>query len=104
MASTPWSVVADGLRLEVRLTPRGGRDGIDGTRTLGDGQSVLGCRVRCAPVEGEANAALVSLMAKTLAVPKSAITITHGLSSRSKTLLISGDGVSLGERLSKLTG
>ena len=102
--ATAWSIVPGGLRLDVRLTPRGGRDAIDGTRVLGDGRSALGCRVRCAPTGGEANAALIALLAKALAVPKSAITIAQGVSSRSKTLLIAGDGAGLGEQLSALAG
>lgn len=102
MAAVAWSIVAAGLRLHIRLTPRGGRDAIDGIETAGDGQIVLKCRVRSAPTEGEANAALIALLAKTLAVPKSTITITHGLSSRSKTLLIAGHGEELGQLLSRL--
>ena len=60
---------ADGLMLTVRLTPRGGRDAIDGIEQLADGRSVLKVRVRAAASEGEANAALVRLIAKTLGVP-----------------------------------
>ena len=50
---------ADGIVLAVRLTPKGGRDSIDGVDTLADGTVVLKARVRAAPSEGEANAALV---------------------------------------------
>lgn len=100
----PWAVTQAGLRLHLRLTPRGGRDAIDGIEALADGRSVLKCRVRSAPTEGEANAALVALVAKTLSVPKSAISISQGLSSRGKTLLIAGDGLRLAEKLSKLAG
>jgi len=44
--------------VSVRLTPKGGRDSIDGVDTLADGTAVLKARVRAAPSEGEANAAL----------------------------------------------
>ena len=44
--------------LAVRLTPRGGRDAIDGIEQLSDGRRVLKVRVRAAASEGEANAAL----------------------------------------------
>jgi uncharacterized protein YggU (UPF0235/DUF167 family) len=42
----------------VRLTPRGGRDAIDGIEPLSAGRRVLKVRVRAAASEGEANAAL----------------------------------------------
>jgi uncharacterized protein len=103
VSTAAWSVLTTGVCLRVRLTPRGGRDAIDGIDMLGDGQSVLKCRVRSAPTEGEANAALIAMLAKVLAVPKSAVRITHGLASRSKTLVIEGHGEELGQRLSKLT-
>ena len=43
----------------VRLTPKGGRDAVDGIERMADGRSVLKVRVRAAPSEGEANAALL---------------------------------------------
>ena len=47
----------------------GGRDAIDGVERLSDGRRVLKVRVRAAASEGEANAALIGLIAKTLGVP-----------------------------------
>ena len=61
-------MAADGVVVIVRLTPRGGRDAIDGVAQLADGRSVLKVRVRAAASEGEANAALMKLIAKTLGV------------------------------------
>ena len=52
----------------MRLTPKGGRDAIDGIEQLADGRAVLKVRVRAAASEGEANAALVKLVAKALGV------------------------------------
>src|SRR5262249_60006688 len=64
MRAVPWNAVADGLIVSVRLTPKGGRDSIDGIVTLADGRVVLQARVRAPPREGEANAALLRLIAK----------------------------------------
>jgi uncharacterized protein YggU (UPF0235/DUF167 family) len=44
------------MRLAVRLTPRGGRDAVEGWATGADGRSFLKARVAAPPVEGEANA------------------------------------------------
>ena len=67
--SVPWSVATGGVTLMVRLTPKGGRDSIDGIETLADGRAVLKARVRALPSEGEANAALCRLIAKRVGVP-----------------------------------
>ena len=58
----PWTVAAGGLAVVVRLTPRGGRDAIDGIEQRADGQSVLKVRVRAAASEGGANRALTALI------------------------------------------
>lgn len=42
------------------------------------------------PVDGEANAAVIELLAKRLGVPKGAIEVVAGASSRRKTLRVSG--------------
>jgi uncharacterized protein YggU (UPF0235/DUF167 family) len=56
-------VSKDGLSLTVRLTPKGGRDAIDGIDERADGRCVLKIRVRAVASVGEANAALVKLVA-----------------------------------------
>jgi hypothetical protein len=95
----PWTVAGDGLRLTVRLTPRGGRDAIDGIETLADGRPVLKVRVRAAPSEGEANAALTALLARELALPRSAVTLAAGATARLKTVALTGEAQGLVSRL-----
>lgn len=98
---TAWSVTPDGLALSVRLTPRGGRDGLDGVETLADGRQVLKARVRAAPSGGEANAALIALLAKELGISRSQVSLAAGASARRKRILILGDGTVLAARLQK---
>ena len=62
MVGEPWSLTANGVTLTIRLTPKGGRDAIDGVEVMSDGRAVLKVRVRAAPSEGEANAALIRLI------------------------------------------
>jgi uncharacterized protein YggU (UPF0235/DUF167 family) len=47
------------------------------------------------PDKGKANAAVVALLARALGVPKSAVSVSSGETSRFKTLSISGDGPAL---------
>jgi uncharacterized protein len=87
-----WSREAGGLVLWLRLTPKGGRDALDGLETLSDGRVVLKARVRAAPEDGKANEALIALLAKTLETPKSGVSVASGATARVKKIFIaSGD-------------
>jgi uncharacterized protein YggU (UPF0235/DUF167 family) len=99
----PWAPAANGVMLMVRLTPKGGRDAIDGIERLADGSAVLKARVAAAPSEGEANAALIRLIAKAVGVPPRDIDLAAGASARIKRLSISGHGPTLIAALEKIT-
>jgi uncharacterized protein len=98
----PWSVVTGGVALSVRLTPKGGRDAIDGIEALADGRAVLKVRVRAAPSEGKANAALCRLIAKAAGVPPRDVTLAAGATARLKRLAISGNAPTLIAALEKI--
>jgi uncharacterized protein YggU (UPF0235/DUF167 family) len=84
-------------KLQVRLTPRGGRNAVEALR---DG--VLHVRVSTPPVDGAANRALVELVADRLGVPKSSVSIASGASSRLKVLEVSAlDDAELTARLAR---
>ena len=95
----PYDVAADGLRLRLRLTPRGGREGLDGVVRLADGRWALKLRVSAPPVDGAANAAVIAFMAKGLGVPRSSLDIVAGQTSRLKSLHLAGDPADLAARL-----
>jgi uncharacterized protein YggU (UPF0235/DUF167 family) len=78
------------VRLAVRLTPRGGRDAIDGWASGPDGRPYLKARVSAPPVEGKANAALTVLLAKTLGLSKSSVRIAAGQTGRLKSVEVEG--------------
>lgn len=82
-------------RLTVRLTPRASREEIAGER---DG--VLLVRVTAPPVDGAANEALVRLLAKALRVPKGAVRIISGATSRTKAVEV--DGLEIAEVRARL--
>lgn len=100
--SLPWAARSAGLLLTIRLTPKGGRDAIDGTAVLADGSAVLKVRVRAAPSDGEANAALTRLMAKSLGVAPGQVGIVSGATSRIKRVMIEGDRAVLAAALEKI--
>jgi uncharacterized protein (TIGR00251 family) len=90
----------DALLISVRLQPRASRDeivGVQGTQ--------LKIRVTAPPVDGKANAALIRLLAKTLRLPKSAIQLSGGDTSRDKRLRITpADPVTLADLPRRLSG
>lgn len=94
----------DGLLLTVRLTPKGGRDALDGIAQLADGRAVLKARVRAAASEGEANSALVQLIASSLAVPPTSVSLITGETARIKRLKIAGPAAALATTLESLMG
>ncbi|QTC90488.1 DUF167 domain-containing protein [Brevundimonas goettingensis] len=75
-------------RLAVRLTPGASADRVDGWDVDADGRPVLKVRVRARPVEGEANEALVKLLAKALGVPRSSVDLMRGAQSRLKMIAV----------------
>ena len=104
MTERHWVSHAGGITLAVRLTPKGGRDAIDGVEQLADRRSVLKVRVRAAPSEGDANDALIRLIAKVLGVPRRDVALVAGATSRIKRLVISGDCAALAAKLETLAG
>jgi uncharacterized protein YggU (UPF0235/DUF167 family) len=88
-------VASDGIVLAVRLTPRGGRDAIDGIETRADGQCVLKVRVRALPEKGAANDALLMLLARVLAISRSEVSLVAGATGRLKRIWIAGDPAGL---------
>jgi len=69
----------------VRAQPRSSREAIEGVR-----EGALRVALTAPPVEGEANAALVALLAKVLGVPKRDVAVIAGTANRSKRVRVSG--------------
>src|SRR5882724_10130241 len=98
----PWRYSTQGISVALRVTPRGGRDDIDGLETLANGRSVLKVRVRAIAEGGEANRAVTELLAKALGVPKGRVKILSGMTSRLKQVAVDGDPKTLGETLRRV--
>ena len=98
----PWRYSAQGVSIALRVTPRGGRDDIDGLETLANGRTVVKVRVRAIADGGEANRAVTELLAKALGVPKASVRVLSGATSRLKQVAVDGDPAKLGDALRKL--
>ena len=69
--------------IKIRVQPKSSRNQVDGFQ---DG--ALRVRVTAAPTEGQANATVIAILAKTLGVSKSRLEIIRGYSSRDKVVSV----------------
>jgi hypothetical protein len=81
--------------LAVRVVPRASKAGVAGLR-----QDAVLVRIGAAPVDGAANAELIDTLARALDLPRRAVTITAGATSRTKRVHV--EGVSRDDALKKL--
>jgi uncharacterized protein len=102
VSEEPWTATTDGVVVDVRLTPRGGRDAIEGIERRGDGRAVVKARVRAGPFDGEANAALCRLIASTVGVAPRDVSIAAGATSRIKRIRIQGEAAAIAAALRRL--
>lgn len=75
----------DSLVLKVRVVPRASR-----SEVVGEFDRSLRVRVASAPVDGAANDELIQVLARTFKVPRVAVTILRGVSSRTKQVRVDG--------------
>lgn len=90
-----------GVLVPVRLTPKAGRNRIDGVKADADGTRRLAVSVTAVAEDGKANGALIGLLAKTWKLPKSAIAITAGAKARAKLVRVAGDPARILERINR---
>jgi uncharacterized protein (TIGR00251 family) len=81
----PYTETSDGLVFKVHVVPRASRSEI-----VGEHNGALRIRIAAAPVEGAANEELVRLLARAFNVPRNAVEITAGQSTRLKTVRVAG--------------
>ncbi len=71
------------MRISVRVTPRSSREGVEQT-----GAADYKVRVHAAPADGEANDAVIRLLADHFDLSKSRISIVTGHRSRNKLIVV----------------
>ena len=93
--SEVFAPVPGGIALTLRVTPNASATRIEGIERRDDGSTVLRIRVTAPPDRGKANKAVIALLAKTLSVPKSSVTLIAGETARHKRVRIEGDAEAL---------
>lgn len=83
------------MRIKVRVTPKSSRNDLEVTP---DGP--LKAWVHAPPADGQANEAVISLLAERLSIPKSSVKLVAGATSRNKTFELADlDEQAVAERL-----
>ena len=77
--------VADGCTLTVRVRPGARKNGVTGVHA-----EAVKIALTTPPVDRKANEALIAFLAEALRLPRARIAIVVGLTSRAKTLRITG--------------
>lgn len=88
------------MKLAVKVTPRAKSDGIGGLVDTPDGKR-LEVRLHAMPADGEANAALIRLIAKFFGLRQADVEIMQGGASRLKRLSLKGDETALADILNR---
>ena len=81
----PVSPTSVGVRIQIQVQPRASR-----TEVVGPHGDAIKIRLAAPPVDGAANQALIRLVASTLHVPRSAVTVKAGHSARRKVVDVVG--------------
>ena len=95
----PLGAAPGGVRVTVRLTPRGHGDRIEGVARLADGTAVVTASVGAPPQDGRANEALLRLLAAQWGLARRDVAIVAGIRSRNKSVHVAGDPAALLARL-----
>jgi uncharacterized protein YggU (UPF0235/DUF167 family) len=96
-----WRPAEGGVSVAVKVQPKSRRPGVQGRAPAADGER-LRIGVAEAAEAGRANRAACATLARALDLPASAIAVTAGLTSREKTLRVTGDPAALGTLLEAL--
>lgn len=99
-SNSPLRSHARGVTLALRLTPKARHEGIDGLMPGEEGTTLLKVSVNAPPEDGKANKALLALLAKEWGLPRAALSLLTGETSRHKVVLIEGDAAALMKKLS----
>lgn len=88
----------------MRASPGAKANAIAGLWRGAEGEVRLAVKVTAAPDKGKANAAILALLAKALRLPKSALLVAAGETSRLKTIDIRTENTGLAAALEALPG
>jgi uncharacterized protein len=96
----PTTQTLDGLRVAIRLTPRARSDRLVEVVATAEGRRTIKATVTAPAQDGEANEALLQLLARAWRLPRRDLSISAGATSRNKIVRVAGDSHQLLAKLS----
>jgi uncharacterized protein len=100
MPDGPITLIQDGLRVAIRLSPRAKADRLLAVAPIAEGGQAIKVSVSAPPQGGRANEALLRLLAHTWHLPRRNLSIVAGATSRNKIVNVAGDPHQLFAQLS----
>jgi len=94
------TLTRDGLRVAIRLSPRAKADRLLAVAPTAEGGQAIKVSVTAPPQGGQANEALLQLLAYTWRLPRRNLSIVAGATSRNKIVNVAGDPHQLFAQLS----
>jgi uncharacterized protein YggU (UPF0235/DUF167 family) len=89
-AAVPFIVTVKGIELYALVTPKASETRVGEIMSDSKESCALRVYVNAPPENNQANKAVCELLSKELKIPKSCVSVVHGATSRSKTLLLQG--------------
>ena len=101
MPDGPITPTRDGVRVVIRLSPQAKSDRLRGIAATAEGGRAIKVSVTAPAQDGQANEALLQLLARTWRLPRRDLSIVVGAVSRNKIVHIAGDPNELIVKLSR---
>ena len=101
MPNSPIAPTRNGLSVAIRLSPRARSDRLLGIVATAEGGRAVKASVTAPAQDGQANEALLQLLARTWRLPRRDLSIVVGAVSRNKIVHIAGDPNELIVKLSR---
>jgi len=101
LADSPIAPTRSGLSVAIRLSPRARSDRLLGIIATAEGGRAVKAAVKAPAQDGQANEALLQLLARAWRLPRRDLSIAVGTASRNKIVRVAGDP---DELIAKLSG
>jgi len=95
-----FSATRDGaIQFAIRVSPRSSRQAVEGIVKDADGAKLLKIAVNAPPDDGKANQAVLALLARTIGIARSRLSLVSGATARKKVIKLDAVDAALLTRL-----